>query len=249
MDRGRGRRVEWFSGRRGEQLQVTLTAGYIYRYCMFRKMSRGLEYFESQSGSRLFVKSRSRQDFYYKNFKKKILCAKIFHLLKKEDATCGQQNKSSRDPVVGPVIDLGQMENIYLPQVYRAFKRIEEKEKDQNRRTANPSIPTPEMVTWEAEKQVPVVDTHPPAQQISKTEKNTVPYSGKQMSNKGKKKGQENILCVVNKMKTEMETKFVPCPVVEQTVKTEKKIRKREKKKRGQASELLSKQAARVQVN
>jgi hypothetical protein len=140
-------------------------------------------------------------------------------------------------------MDLGQMENIYLPQVYHALKRIEEKEKDQNRRTANPSIPTPEMVTWQAEKQVPVVDTHPSAQQISKSEKKAVP-----MTNKGKKKVQENILCVVKEMKTEMETKFVPCPVVDQTVKSEKTIRKR-KKKRGQASELLSKQAACVQVN
>jgi hypothetical protein len=206
-------------------------------------------------------------------------------------------------------MDLGQMENIYLPQVYHAFKRIEEKEKDQNRRTANPSIPTPELVTWDSgdmgqtslkkcvpcaqplsnksrkqaidqqkspkrekpvdtrpsqqktskskkqgvthpgrqmsnksEKQVPVV-THPPAQQISKTEKKAVPNPGKQMSNKRKKKGQENILCVVKDMKTEMETKFVPCPV-EQTVKSEKKIRKQEKKR-----ELLSGQAARVQVN
>jgi hypothetical protein len=145
------------------------------------------------------------------------------------------------------VIDLGRMENIYLPQVYLAFKRIEEKEKDQKRGTANPSIPTQEMVTWEAEKQVAVVDTHPSAQQISKTEKKAVPNPGKQLSNKGKKKGQENILCVVKEMKTEMETKFVPCPV-EQTIKTEKKIRK-QKKKRGQASELLSKQAACVQVN
>jgi hypothetical protein len=236
----------------------------------------------------------------------------MFHLLKEEDATFGQQNKTCGDTVVGPVIDLGQMENIYLPQVYHAFKRIEEKEKDQNLRTANPSIPTPELVTWDSEdmgqtslrkcvpcaqplgnksrkqaigqqkspkrekpvdtrpsqqktskskkqgvthpgrqmsnkseKQVPVV-THP-AQQISKTEKKAVPNPGKQMSNKGKKKGPEHILCVVKEMKTEMETKFVPCPV-EQTVKSEKKIRKR-KKKRGQASELLSKQDACVQVN